>query len=191
MNQKFFALSPASSLVLTRPWNVWVRGDSKECFLDYGYPKDNSKILHGFHRKRMPNSFSSTFFNRHQIQYESGALNNEFSNVYFFLPALTDRSEETNRYIGSINLIPINISEDSFEIGCGISFDPSKLDCDNPDREKMRKAVLKVLKKVVDLSNANTIKNPDGVMVRKPINQFLEARKLLIEYCPGKKPGIS
>ena len=164
-------MSPASSLVFTRPWDIWVCGDSKECFLDYGCPKDNSKILHGFHRKRMPNSFSSTFFNRHQIQCESRTLNNEFSNVSFFLPAITDRSEEINRYIGSINLIPIDILEDSFEIGCGISFDPSKLDYDNPDREKMRKAVLNVLKKVVNLSNANTIKNADGVMAKKPIMQ--------------------
>ena len=31
----------------------------------------------------------------------------------------------------------------------------SKLDFDNPNREKMRKVVLIVLKKVVDLSNAN------------------------------------
>ena len=61
--------------------------------------------------------------------------------------------------------------EDSFEIGCGISFDPSKLDYDNPDREKMRKPVLNVLKKVVNLSNANTIKNADGVMAKKPIMQ--------------------
>lgn len=66
----------------------------------------------------MPNSFCDTFFNRHRIQYESGAFaNNEFSNVYFFLPSITDRSEETNRYImGSVNLVPIDIEEDSYKV---------------------------------------------------------------------------
>ena len=60
----------------------------------------------------MPNSFCDTFFNRHRIQYESGAFaNNEFSNVYFFLPSITDRSEERNRYMGSVNLVPIDIEE--------------------------------------------------------------------------------
>ena len=38
----------------------------------------------------MPNSFCDTFFNRHRIQ---------------------DRSEERNRYMGSVNLVPINIEE--------------------------------------------------------------------------------
>ena len=27
-----------------------VRGDSDKCFLDYGYSKENSKILHSFHK---------------------------------------------------------------------------------------------------------------------------------------------
>lgn len=88
-----------------------VRSDSQEYFLDYGYSKENSKILHSFHRKRMLNSFSGTFFNRHQIQYESGAWNTEFH-----FPAITDRDEEINRYMGSVNLIPINISEHTFEV---------------------------------------------------------------------------
>ena len=38
----------------------------------------------------------------------------------------------------------------------------------------MRKAVLKVLKHVVHFSNANIIKNADGLMTKKPINQDVE-----------------
>ena len=37
--------------------------------------------------------------------------------------------------MGSVNLLPIDISEDTFEVD-GIPFDPSKLDYDNPDKEK-------------------------------------------------------
>ena len=52
----------------------------------------------------------------------------------------------------------------------------SKLDFDNPNREKMRKVVLIVLKKVVDLSNANLIKNIDGLISNKSTNQGVEWR---------------
>ena len=61
---------------------LMVRGDSDECFLDYGYLKQNSKILHSYHRKRMPNSFSGIFLNRHRVQYDSGALNTGFSKLF-------------------------------------------------------------------------------------------------------------
>ena len=99
----------------------------------------------------MPNSFLDTFFNRHRIRYEFGAFTTKFSKIFFFFPSLTGRSEDINRHTGSVNLISIDISEDSSEVEGGIAFDPSKLYFDNPEREKMRQAVLKVLKKVVDL----------------------------------------
>ena len=38
----------------------------------------------------------------------------------------------------------------------------------------MREAVLKVLKKVIELSSANIIKNADGLMATKRINQDVE-----------------
>ena len=92
----------------------------------------------------MPYIFSGTFFNRHRIQYESGTLQTKFSQIYYFLPSITDLVEEINRHMGSVNLLPINIPEETFEID-GIPFDPSKLDYDNPDKEKMTQAVVKML----------------------------------------------
>ena len=53
---------------------------------------------------KIPNSFSATIFNRHRIQYECGAYaETEFSNVFFFLLATTDRAEDTNEYNQYIN----------------------------------------------------------------------------------------
>ena len=121
-----------------------VRGDNDECFLDYVYSKQNPKTLRSYHRKRMPNSFSGTFFNRHCIQYKSGALNTDFSKIYLFLPSITDRIEDVNRYMGSVNLSSIDITEDNFEVESGILFNPSKLNYENSDKEKTRQAVLKV-----------------------------------------------
>ena len=123
---------------------IMVRGEADEHFLGYGYSKQNSEMLHSFHKKCMPNSFSGTFFNRHKIQHKSGALQTNFSQIYYFLPSITDRLEEINRHMGSVNLLPIDISEDTFEVD-GIPFDPSKLDYDNPDKEKMTQTIVKML----------------------------------------------
>ena len=118
----------------------------------------------------MPNSFLGTFFNRHKIQHKSGALQTNFSRIYYFLPSITDRIEEINRHMGSVNLLPIDISEETFEVD-RMPFDPSKLDYDNPDKEKLTQAVVKMLKKVVDLSNSNIIKNADGLLAKRPVEQ--------------------
>ena len=115
-----------------------VRDNADECFLDYGFSKKDSKILHSFHRSRMPNSFSGTLFNRHRTQYESGALNTKFSALYLFLPSITGRSEDINWHRGSINLLPVDNDEETFEAEGGVYFDPSELDYDNPDRKNGR-----------------------------------------------------
>ena len=48
------------------------------------------------------------------------------------------------------------------------NFNPSKLDFDNPDTQKTRGSVLRVLKKVADLSNSILQKNADGLLAGKP-----------------------
>ena len=126
-----------------------VRGDEQEHCFDCGYNKENSKILYTMHKMKIPNSFSTTIFNRNRIQYESGAFSETDFSVFIFLPSTTDRVQEINKYIGSVNLSPINIEISGF----GDIFDPFKLDYANPGKESTRESVLKVLKKVVDLSN--------------------------------------
>ena len=137
----------------------------------------------------MPNSNSGRFFNRRQIQYEYDALNTEFSKIFFFfflffvLPSVTDRIDKINRYMGSVNLIPIDSSEDRFHVEGGIAFDRSNLDYNNPDKEKMRQALLKALRKVVNLPNANIIKNANGLMSKKSIDEDVEWVGKLVNVC--------
>ena len=81
------------------------------------------------------NSFSSTIFNRHRIQYEAGALSDmDFCKVYFFLPSTTDQIEEINSHMNSVNLMPIDIKPSDF----GEHFDPSNLDFDNADKKQKK-----------------------------------------------------
>ena len=82
-----------------------VRNDLYEQFFDYGYSKENSKILYSTHKMKILSSFSTTLFNRHRIQYESGAFGEtDISNIFFFFSSTVDRLEEINKYLGSVNL---------------------------------------------------------------------------------------
>ena len=83
---------------------------------------------------KISNSFSGTMFNRHRIQYELVALSTDFSKVYFFLPSIMDRIEKINRHMGSVNLVPIDISEDTYEAEDGVEFNLYKLDYENSER---------------------------------------------------------
>lgn len=61
-----------------------VREDEEEHFLNYGYCEENSEIFYSYHKRRIPNSFGDTFFNKHQLLFETGQLKTDFSNIYFF-----------------------------------------------------------------------------------------------------------
>ena len=110
-------------------------------------------------------------FNRHRIQYESGTLNTDFSKVYFFLLSITERIEKINKHTGSVNLVPIDISEDTFEVEDGVEFDLYKLDYENSEKGAIKDSILKVLKKMMDLSNSNLLKIADGLLATKPMHQ--------------------
>ena len=56
--------------------------------------------------------------------------------------------------------MPVDIDPIEF----GEDFHPSTLDFGNADREKNRESVLKVLRKIVDLSNSNLKKNAGGLL---------------------------
>ena len=101
-------------------WNtryLAVGGGKRKCCFDYGYSKENCKVLCNGHKMNILNSSSATIFNRSRIQYESGALDTDFSKTIFSLPSTTDRIEDINRNLNSVNLMPIDI-------------DPSEL-CEN------------------------------------------------------------
>ena len=73
------------------------------------------------------------------------------------------------RLIKMINLMPIDIGQSEF----GENFDPSTWYHENKDRGKNRELVLKMLKKIVDLSNSNLRKNADGLLAKRSHNKDL------------------
>ena len=109
-----------------------VRGDRNECFFDYGYNKNNTKVLYSTSKMKIPNSFDASLFTKHKQRYENGELSKDFSRLYYFLPSATNRSENINQYLGQVFLRSIDIEEPEFWEG----FNPSMLDSDCPERER-------------------------------------------------------
>ena len=82
--------------------------------------------------------------------------------------------EEINRHMGSVNLSPTDIPENTFEIEDNVQFDSSKLDYECPEKEKITQAVVKMLKKIIDISNSNLIKNTDGLLSTRSVDEEVE-----------------
>ena len=49
---------------------ITVRNDVDEQLFDYGYNKDNSKLMFSTKKLKIPSSFKSTIFGQHKMRYE-------------------------------------------------------------------------------------------------------------------------
>ena len=148
-----------------------VRGNEDEYFLNYGFDENKSKLLYYFYKRRIPNFFwGGTLFTRSRIMFESGELSTDFSKVNYFLPPITDRSEEFNRYMNCVNIHPFDIGEKEF----GNDFKPNRLDFIGDKKAETVQNVCNVLKKVAQIFNTNLIKNVDGLLNKKQIDTEVE-----------------
>ena len=145
---------------------VW--GNNGEHFFNYGYCEENSIILCFYHRHRISLSFVGTLFNRHCLLFETGQLQTDFSNLYCFLPSNTDRNESIGQYMNSANLTPIAIPCKAFEVEDNIALDPSELDISCEERKWITNAIIKMLKKIANISNSSIAKNSDGLLSKGP-----------------------
>ena len=90
-----------------------------------------------------------------------------FLRFIFFLSATTDRLKDVNQNLYLVSLNPIDIDLAEFCKG----FNPACLDFNDTNREKKnRESVLKVLRKMVEISNSNIKRNVDGLHARKRHN---------------------
>ena len=126
-----------------------VRGCPEEVFFSYGYDRKKSKVLYSHNRKRIPNSFTGTIFNRHRNMIESGEVEGDFSNIYFFLPAITNRPEEINQYLGNVSKSSVGITQSQLNDWARTKFDLSKLDLFGLEKNTMTHAVVKCLKHIM------------------------------------------
>ena len=99
---------------------------------------------------------------------ESGELDSEFSQLYFFLSSLTDRSEEIIQYLENVNITPIDIKQNQLNVWAqnGV-FNPAKLDLYGESKTVMAEAVLSCLMHMCNISNSNLVRNADGLLCRR------------------------
>ena len=87
-----------------------VRRDYNRHFLNYWFCEEKTlKFCILTTKRRIPNSFAGTLFHRHCLLFKPGKLQTKFSNLYYFLPSITDRSEPINQNLNSVNLTLIDI----------------------------------------------------------------------------------
>ena len=85
---------------------IMLRNEAEETFLTYGFSAEYSSILCCYFKQPMPNIFRGTSFNSHKI--ESYAENKvKRSDLFFYLPSITDRKEQINRYKDQVSLLPV------------------------------------------------------------------------------------
>ena len=131
-----------------------MRNDQDEQFFDYGYNKQNAKVLCSTKKMNNLRSFTTTVFGQQKTQYEGGAFNDQkFSKLFFYLPATADRNEKINKYLTSVYLKLFHVDPAVF----GENFNPA-------DRDFDRAAVVSYMKKVAQQSSQNLKRNADSFL---------------------------
>ena len=144
-----------------------LRGDPFEVFLNYGYDSEKSKILYSTFRKKIPGSFSGTMFNRHKQLVESGEVDFEMFQLFFYLSSITDRSEEINQYLKTVSISPFDVTQKQLDIWAGSTFMSKKLEMSDLETSKIKQAVIKALEHIAGVSNTILVRNADGLLCRK------------------------
>ena len=102
------------------------------------------------------------------MMIESGELDSEFSQFYFFLPSVTDRLEEINQYLNNVSISPIDIKQGKLNVwSAGSNFNPAKLDLYGEQKKVMTEAVVACLKHMCNISNSNLVRNAGGLLCRQ------------------------
>ena len=137
---------------------IMLRNEAEETFFIYGYKAEHANVLCCYSKQPMPNIFRGTSFISHKL--ESYAENKaKSSNLFFYLPSITDRKEQTKRYKEQVSLVPVSSTIADFEIFApeGYSFNPLHLNLSSEDEscKNARLTLYGYLANACKVSNAN------------------------------------
>ena len=96
---------------------------------------------------------------------ESGEVEGEMSNIFFFLPSITDRSEDINKYLNNVDRHHLATVE---QLGQNSFW--SRIDTYGLEKNTMNDAVINCLKHMNDISNSNIVRNAYGLFSRKEVD---------------------
>ena len=132
---------------------ITVRDDPDEQFFDNGYLKSESKNLCCTVKNKIPSSFKATCFGFLKNQFEGEVLiEQDRSEVFFYLPSTVDRCEEINKYMTTVHLrhFHVRITDLGEDFNPALAFD--------------RASVVKFMKKVAEQSSQNLKRNADAFL---------------------------
>ena len=154
--------------------NKMIRNEEQETFFTYGFSAEHASILYCYSRQSMPNVFKGTAFNTRKLQNyaESKA---RMSDIFFYLPSISDTKEDINRYRDQIALVPVTCTSTDISKFApeGYEFNPSDLDKDAEEEAccSARQTIYEFFKNAVTFSNSNLIQNVYALIKNKNIDQ--------------------
>ena len=142
---------------------IIIRGDEDEFFFSYGYNKTKSKILYSYMKQQIPDTFIATGFNKHFKEVVNEKRDESSSEMFYYLPSISDRKEEINQYKSNVSLTPIDVTLDfinSFSNDKNFKFRPDLLNSPSADQREPHVKVLRLLfKQIAAFSNQNLQRN--------------------------------
>ena len=94
--------------------------------------------------------------------------------IFFFLPTITDRNEDIDKYLKNLSISPINITEEQFNKWAGVDFNPAKLDMFGADKTIRSAAVIECLRHINSVSNSNVLKNTDALLSKREVKVHVD-----------------
>ena len=151
---------------------IMLRNEEHETFFTYEFDSEHASILFCYSRQCMPNVFKGTAFNTHKLQNIAEAKEGK-SDIFFYLPSITDRKESVNRYCVQVYLVPVtcglaDLSKFSPE---GYQFNPADLDKDEKSEEYhgARNTMIEFFRNAVKFSNSNFVQDVYALIKDKNI----------------------
>ena len=148
---------------------IVLRGDKEKSFFSYGVNEKKSSVLYSVAKERIPNAFVCTCFKKHFCEVTEERLHGgEFSNLFFYLPSITDRKEKINQFRDNDSLNPIDCSLDflnSFSPDSNVTFQPHLLNLNDPEKRDLQAELLyKFFRQLAETNNAKLIRNADCLL---------------------------
>ena len=142
---------------------IVLRGDNDEVFFSYGYNKTKSTVLYSYSKQQIPDTFITTSFKKHFQEVLNEKKGERYSEMFYYLPSISDRKEDINQYKSNVSLVPTDVTLEfinSFSTEKQFNFRPDLL---NSRDEKVREPHVKVLRElfrhIATFSNQNLERN--------------------------------
>ena len=152
---------------------IMLRNVENEVFFSYGYSEEHASTLFCHQKQSIPNIFRATAFNLHRL---STHLENKstMSDICFYLPSITDRKEDINRYKSMVSLLPVtsSIADINGFSPDGYDFNPKHLDEDGQNQKCTRETLYSFFKNIAKVSNSNLVQNVYALLKKKGISHL-------------------